>query len=158
MYREEFKKVIRLGAPMVVTQLLWMSMPVVDNIMVGSLGGDALAALAIAGAYFTFLLIFVIGVLSAVNPMVSQAHGAKDFALIPKIVHQGIFTAIILAAFMIIALSFSSTVLLKLGQPEHLVRLGTQYLNAMAFGVPFQAIFVCLRQYCDGVEDPKPTI
>ncbi len=133
-------------------------MPVVDNIMVGSLGGDALAALAIAGAYYTFLLVCVIGLLGAVNPMVAQAHGAKDFPLIPKIVHQGIFTAIILSFLMVVALSFSSRVLLFMGQPEHLVKLGREYLNAMAFGAPFQALFVCLRQYCDGVEDPKPTI
>jgi len=158
MYLQEFKKVVRLGAPMVVTQLLWMSMPVVDNIMVGSLGGDALAALAIAGAYFTFFLVGMIGVISAINPMVSQAHGAKDYALIPKIVHQGLISAFILSTAMVVGLSFSNRILLLLGQPEHLVRLGSEYLHAMAFGVPFQALFICLRQFCDGVEDPKPTI
>lgn len=158
MHKEEFKKLVRLAAPMVVTQLLWMSMPVVDNIMVGSLGGEPLAALAIAGAYFTFWLMTIIGVLSAVNPMVSQAHGAKDYSLIVRTVHQGLFVSILMAAMMLLGFTVSKPVLLFLGQPSPLVEIAGEYLFALAFGIPFQALFYCLRQFCDGVEDPKPTI
>ncbi|MFM8758274.1 MAG: MATE family efflux transporter, partial [Methylophilaceae bacterium] len=51
---------------MVLTQLLWMTMPVVDNMMVGHLGAEALAGMAIATTYYWLLQLVCLGILSAV--------------------------------------------------------------------------------------------
>ncbi|NBX76306.1 MAG: MATE family efflux transporter [Proteobacteria bacterium] len=154
----ELKKISRLAFPMVLTQLLWMTMPVVDNMMVGHLGAESLAGMAIATTYYWLLQLVCLGVLSATNPLVSHAFGRSEVSEYRKIVHSGLALAGVLAIAMGTMVVLGKWVLLFLGQTPELVAIADRYLKAILWGVPFHLAFIVFRQFCDSVEDPTPTI
>ena len=66
-----------------------MSLGFVDTLMVGRLGADSLAGVALGNTLFFFLAIVSVGVVNAVAPMVSQAFGANDKEAVERTVSQG---------------------------------------------------------------------
>jgi multidrug resistance protein, MATE family len=156
--RKEIRALVSLAIPMALTQMLLMSTVVVDTIMVGRLGTRELAALGISSTYYTFLFVVAIGILTAVNPLISHAHGAEKHERIPHIVHHGLVLALICAAINWLLLSTSPTMLLLLRQDPELVALGDKYLRALGWGLPGLMIFIVLRQYADAIGFPKPAV
>ena len=69
----EFKKLTWLAVPLVLAQLAQNTMSLVDTIMVGKLGDDELAGMAIGSTTFFFTLLVFSGVLYAVSPLVANA-------------------------------------------------------------------------------------
>lgn len=143
---------------MIGTQLLWMSLPFTDSVMIGQLGQEPLAALGICSTFYTFLLVTAIGLLSALNPMISQCFGAREFKKIPGIVQSGMVVALGYSFFIFLALFFAEDVLLLMGQDPRLVKIGSEYLKAISWGVPAQVLFIVFRQYADAIGFPKPVV
>src|SRR5215207_5484600 len=77
-FREEVAAAARLAAPVVFVQLGTMLIGVVDTIMLGHLSAEALAAGALGHTTNMVLLLFGGGVLLALDPLISQAYGARD--------------------------------------------------------------------------------
>ena len=51
-----------------------------DNLMVGQLGADALAAVSLANSIFVVFIVLGMGLSFALPPMISEADGAKDLS------------------------------------------------------------------------------
>src|SRR5690606_41756894 len=113
----EARATLRLALPVVAAQLSQTSMGLVDTIMVGRLGKEALAGVALGNTVFFFLLVASMGVVMAVGPMVSQACGAGEHEPIDRSVRQGFWLALCLAVPAIILLSNIPPILLFAGQP-----------------------------------------
>ena len=77
---------LKLGIPVVIAQILLISMQFVDTVMAGHVSAGDLAALGIATALFHPLLLLIIGILMAVTPMVAQLKGSQKDHRISKIV------------------------------------------------------------------------
>jgi len=75
MFRNEIKKTLVLSVPIVVGQLGQMLMSVVDNIMVGKVGTQALAAASIANSLFMLIMVVGFGLTVAVTPLTAIAYG-----------------------------------------------------------------------------------
>lgn len=69
---------LRLAVPVVLAELGWMSMGIVDTIMVGPLGPTAIAAAGIGTALHMAFSIFGMGILLGLDTLVSQAYGAGN--------------------------------------------------------------------------------
>lgn len=154
----ELKRTAKLAIPMVATQLLWMTMPIVDNMLVGHLGEIPLAAMAIATTFYWLLQLVCLGILSALNPLISHAFGrgeSKDFR---SLLQSALFLGGCLAFLMVALLISGESILLKLGQNPKLLSVSKEYLLAVVWGVPFHLGFIVFRQFCDSVENPKPSI
>ncbi|MBI1808799.1 MAG: MATE family efflux transporter, partial [Gemmatimonadetes bacterium] len=68
----------RIAAPIVLAQVGIMLMGVVDTAMVGRVSPDAIAAVSLAHIYWANLFLFGLGLLLVLDPVVSQAVGARD--------------------------------------------------------------------------------
>ncbi|MEQ9229428.1 MAG: MATE family efflux transporter, partial [Cyclobacteriaceae bacterium] len=69
--KEHFNKNITLAYPVVIGQLGHIMVSVADSMMVGRVGVVPLAAATFAGAIYTVLLLFGIGVSYAMTPLVA---------------------------------------------------------------------------------------
>jgi len=69
---------IGLGAPLVVAELGWMAMGVVDTIMAGPLGAGAVGAGSLGHMLFYPVVTWGIGVLLGMDTLVAQSFGAKN--------------------------------------------------------------------------------
>ncbi len=69
---------LRLAVPVVLAELGWMSMGIVDTVMVAPLGPSAIGATGIGASIHMAFAIFGMGLLLGLDTLVSQAYGAGD--------------------------------------------------------------------------------
>ncbi len=154
-YRIEAQETMILALPIVVTQLAHISLGFVDTVMVGRLGPVALAGVALGNTVFFNTLIFCMGILMAVGPMVSQAFGAGDDESIGRSVRQGLWLAACLSILAFLFIYNGEYILRWLGQTEVNVANAAGYMRAIAWGIlPFLGL-VALRSFAEAVSRPK---
>ena len=147
-----------LAVPLVMVQLLQMSMSFVDVVMVGRLGTEALAAVVLGSTtYFTLSLICV-GVLVAVQPTVAQAVGAGDDGAAGRGARQGLWLATILGVPFTIGLGYMNDVFLWTGQAPDTAALSADYVAAIRWGFVPNLWFTALRGLCEGDARPRPVL
>ena len=72
----ELGPMLRLAGPVVLAELGWMSMGIVNTIVVGPLGAEATGAVGLGSNLYMAAVIFGIGLLLGLDTLVSQEHGA----------------------------------------------------------------------------------
>ena len=85
MIRGELKPTLRLAGPVVLAELGWMGMGVVDTIMVGPLGPAAIGAAGVGNSMHLGFAIFGMGLLLGLDTLVSQAYGARRPGAVPGV-------------------------------------------------------------------------
>ena len=96
--RAEAAALLRIGAPLMVTQLTQMVMGFFDTVMMGRVGSDELAAVAIGTGLWHSLFLMALGVLMALSPSVAQLQGAGQRTAIAPLVRQALWLGLMLAA------------------------------------------------------------
>lgn len=147
-----------LAVPVVVVQVGLMLMGVVDTIVVGHLSGEALAAVALGNLYVITAVVFGLGVLIGLDPLVAQAVGAGDLAAVRLAVQRGLLLAVVLSLPSATLLLLAEPVLLLLGQPTAIVPVAAGYaLRAVPAVLPFY-VFMVLRQTLQAHERMRPIV
>lgn len=154
----EVRPMIRLATPIVLVQVGMMSMGVVDTLMVGRVSAQALAAVALGNLYAWAVLVFGMGVLLSVDPLVAQAVGAGDDAGAARAIQRGLWLAGALAIPITALLLPGHWVLAAVRQPPDVIPDAARYALWSAPGVfPFLA-FVVLRQSLQAMERTAPVV
>jgi len=154
--RRELRSTLQLAGPIVAAQLAFISMGFVDTVMVGRLGPDALAGVALGHTIFFFFGTVGMGTIRAVGPMVSQAVGARDPVVASRSVRQGLWLCLCLGILIFGFLSVLRPILVWSGQNEVAVDGAMSYLRAARWGVlPFLG-FAGLRSFVEGLSRPLP--
>lgn len=152
------RELLDLALPVVVVQVGLMLMGVVDSIMVGRLSAEALAGVALGNVYFFAVSIFGIGVLMALDPVVSQAVGAADETAVARAVHRGVLLALLLSVPCSLLLLFTGRALEALAQPAEVVPIAHEYALRIIPGVfPFFA-FTVFRQVLQAMGRIAPIV
>ena len=126
--------------------------------MVGRVSPSDLAAVALGNLYFFAVSVFGMGVLFALDPLISQAFGADEHDEIQLGIQRGLILAAALALTASLALSVARPVLTVLRQPEEVIPLASGYAVALIPGmVPFYA-FVVFRQSLQAVGKVAPIV
>jgi len=92
----DVRALVRLAVPIAAMQVGLMLMNVVDTVFVGHVSARELAAAALGGLYTIGLFNFCLGVVWAVDPLVSQALGARDAAGAALGVQRGLVLATVM--------------------------------------------------------------
>lgn len=133
-----------------------MSLGFVDTLMVGRLGAEALAGVALGHTLFFFLLLVSLGVINAVAPMVSQAFGAGEHESVERTVFQGFVVGFLLTVPSTLIIWNIGPFLRAIGQDFGTVALAEGYLRAIVWGfLPF-LWFAALRSFVEGISKPLP--
>ncbi len=135
-----------------------MAMGVVDIAMMGRVSAEALAAVALGHLYSFATLVFGLGCLQALDPLVSQAVGAKDHGTIGSSVQRGLVVAVFLGVLTCLFLVPAAWVFTLLEQPEDVIPDATVYVHATIPGaIPF-LIFVVFRQTLQSLSRTAPIV
>src|SRR5271169_3760221 len=78
IFRSELRPTLRLALPLILAEIGWMSMVIVDTMMVGRLpySAEAIAAVSISSSLFVVFAFCGEGLLMGLDTLVSQAFGA----------------------------------------------------------------------------------
>ncbi len=154
----EVKATWRLAGPVVVAQLGMMTMGLVDVLMVGPLGAEALAAVSLGNSIFFAAGIFCAGIIMALDTMVSQAVGAGKLARAGGLFWQATWLALAMGLLLNLAFLDLEWLLLLLRQDEAVAKLSTSYMTARSFAaVPF-LIFASCRGLLNGIGRTRPVM
>jgi MATE family multidrug resistance protein len=142
----ELRALGRLAFPIVVIQVGLMLMGVVDSMMVGRVSAAALAAVALGNFYYFAAAIFGMGVLLALDPVISQAVGARDDVAIARAVQRGFVLSLFITVFASALLPSAGSVLTWLRQPQDVVPLTHTYVLGTIPGIAPFFFFIVMRQ------------
>jgi len=144
--RADLDALLRLAAPLVLIQVGAMLMGVVDTIMVGRVSAQALAAVALGNLYYFVFAIFGMGVLTALDPIIAQALGARDELAVVRGLQRGLVLSVALTVPVSLLMLTARPVLEWVGQPAPVIPAAVGYIDRLIPSVwPFFA-FVVLRQ------------
>jgi MATE family multidrug resistance protein len=143
--RDEIRATLAVATPLVAANLANMAMGFTDTVMVGHLGGAALAAAGLGGLIY-FTVAFVLqGIISAVSPLAAHAIGAGDRMAAGRIAGQALALAAALSLVLAAAVSLTDCVLVAAGYAPPLADEIGSFLRAIAWGAPALLGFAALR-------------
>ncbi len=154
----ETRNLSLLAAPLILAQLAQTSMGFVDTVMVGRLGNEALAGIALGNTLFFLVLLLGMGIVLAVGPMVSQAHGAGDDAAVGRAVRQGLWLATGISVLAMFIFWNLKPLLLLMGQDPATVELAMSYLRAISWGFLPSMWLTALRSMLESLSQPRPIL
>lgn len=134
----EARESFRHAWPLVLTYVGYNMMGVVDTAMVGRLGASELAGVSIGnGLYFTIGVVGM-GLVGGLDPIVSQAVGAKEGARVDAALRAGTRLAAFIAAPMLLAVILAPLLLPALGMSSDISGFAREFMWARAPGmIPF---------------------
>jgi MATE family, multidrug efflux pump len=154
-WKREITATLALGIPMASAQVSQTLMNTTDVALVGRLRGEALAAMAVGQASYAMLLSLGIGLLAAVGPLVSQAHGGKNEKAIAQALAVGTFVSFLCCLLFWPILYRVDLLFGWLEYSTELSQLATGYTRAVMLGLPFAFFFLVQKNYLDSISRPK---
>lgn len=156
--RTELRDLVALALPVAVVQMGLVSQGLVDTAMVGRVTETELAAVTLGNLYFFGVAVLGMGLLMALDPLVSQAYGAGDHGEIRTSLQRGLVLSVALALVTSVLLALAAPVLAVLGQPREVVPLAAGYARALIAGMwPFYG-FVVFRQVLQAMGRVAPIV
>jgi len=147
---------LTIALPLALAQMAQNGMGLVDTLMVGRLGPDALAGIALGSVSFFFVTVVLSSMLFAVGPLVAQATGARRPAEAVRALRQGMWWGLALTPPAMGLLWLMPLLLRAMGQDPEVVAPATGYLRAVSFGVLPGMAFTALRAYLEGQGRTRP--
>lgn len=156
MLGDRFKDLAKLAIPLVLAQLAQNTVSFVDTLMVGRLGNEALAGIALGSTFFHFVSIILAGVILGVGPIVSQATGSGDEDKCGRAARQGIWMGLLLflPAFFLFRNAYPIFIWMK--QPEVTAAASAEYLKAISWGMLPSLWIWSLRSFLEGKSNTRP--
>ena len=148
--RAELGALWRLAWPLVVTQVGFMMLGVVDALLLGRLSVHALDAAALANMWGWATLALANGVVNGMDPIVSQAHGDRDPAAAALALQRGVVVAGIASLPVVAGWCLTGPVLRALGQDPAIADLAQTYNTIRAPSAPCILFVVALRSWLSG--------
>ncbi|MBJ80866.1 MAG: hypothetical protein CMH60_06065 [Myxococcales bacterium] len=154
--KSELKVITHLAWPAILGMLGGQVMNIVDMLMLGRLGEDAIAIAGMGFLWSMPMIMFMIGCIRGMDPIVSQAHGAKTHSIATLAYARGFVIAGILLLPAMGWHLLAPWTLKILNQPLHLIPEASQYCFALMWGIPGSLVFHVQRAYLQGITLMRP--
>ncbi|HKQ56372.1 MAG TPA: MATE family efflux transporter [Candidatus Eisenbacteria bacterium] len=155
---DDFRRLVRLAVPVVFVQVGLMAMNVVDTMILGRVSAAALAGSAIGTVYIFTFGVFGMGILMALDPIVSQSVGAQDDPAITRALQRGLIIAAGMGIVGGLLLLPAEQVLKSLGQPPELVAVAAPYVRVQVPSLLAFYITVVFRQTLQALGHMRPIV
>ena len=147
-----------LAWPVVITQVSLMAMGLVDVAMVGALGADSLAAVSIGHSVVFAILSVFMGVVMALDPLISQAYGGGRDDDVRRWFWHGLWFSLAVGAIYPVLLYDTEWLLLALGQQREVARLAAGYVQIRALSIAPFLLFTAMRSLLNGDRRVRPVM
>ena len=154
--REELLQMIRLAAPLVLAELGWMAMGVVDTMFVGRVGAEAIGAVGLGTMVFYGIAICAAGLLLGLDTLVAQAFGAGNRPDCHRSLVSGIWLAGLMIPLVMGMIWALEGILPHLGVDPEVLRATQPYLHALIWSAPPLLIYFALRRYLQALHMARP--
>ncbi len=138
---EYYRRLIKLGLPIALQQLITSSLNMVGVVMIGQLGAAPVAAVGLANQIFFLLNLLIFGITSGTAMFTAQLWGKRDIINIRKVLGLGLTLCLSGGiAFLVIAEFVPAGALGIYSKDPLVIGLGSDYLRIMGFSFVLYAI------------------
>lgn len=149
---------LKLAWPVILAELGWMFMGVVDTIMVGELGPKAIGAVSIGHIFVDLVAIAGIGLLLGLDTLVSQAFGAGNMRDCDHSLWQGLYVALAYMPVGVLSVYAAAPVLALAGVNPDVAGLAVPYAFSLQWSFPPLLLYAVLRRYLQGIALVRPVM
>jgi MATE family multidrug resistance protein len=156
--KKESSVLLKLGGPIIATQLMRMGLNFTDTVMAGNLSALDLASVAIGNAVYLPFAIFCMATLISLNPVVSEHLGARRFEEIGKSARQ-MFWLVLLLTIPTFFITRNLDIVMKIvGVQPEIIPISTDYLKALSWGLLPLFAYAGVRYFSEGLSVTKPAM
>ena len=156
--RREAGSLMKIGFPVIIAQLLQMSMGFVDTVMAGRLSPQDLAAVAVGSSILMPFVVFCMGCMMAVTPTVAQNVGGRELDKIGKNARQVLWLSQILAIPTFFILRNLGLLLPWIQVTQEIIPIADGYLKAISWGIFPIFAYGALRNFNEGLSVTRPAM
>ncbi|MBP3298077.1 MAG: MATE family efflux transporter [Muribaculaceae bacterium] len=152
-FRQAIHTLLRLGFPVLVTQIGAILVSMVDTMMVGDYGTPELAAAAFVNNLFMVPIVMQMGFAGGLTPLVGALYGRGQHYDAGRMLRAGIRLNILLALLILLVMGTLYFFLDKMGQPAELLPLIRPYYMIVLGSIVVGGLFFPCMQMSMGVTD-----
>ena len=153
---EEVRETLRLAVPIAFAQVALMTMGLVDAAFVGRISDVDLSAVSIGNSLVFAIVCTGMGVTWAVEPLASQAIGAKDPARAWASLRAGLVACCVLSIPTMIIGALSPLILAPMGVDPKVVPPASAFVYARIIGMPTWLFFMAAKAYLEARGITRP--
>jgi len=147
---------LRLALPVVMAELGWMAMGVVDTVMVGRLSPEAIGAVGVSSNLFMGLVVFAMGLMLGLDTLVSQAFGAGRLEECHRWLLHGMVMSGVISIPTTLVIFAITRQLGGWGVDPAVLALTQPYLDVLAWSVLPLLLYAAFRRYLQGMGVVRP--
>ena len=151
-YRAHAGAILRLGMPLILSNLAQFAIHMTDTIMLGWYDVTALAASTIATTLFFVIFIVGAGFAQAVTPMVAAAAEAGDEVQVRRVTRMGLWLSIIYGLAVTVPFFWAEDILLAIGQDAEVAALAHIYLQIVIWQMIPALMVMTLKSFLAALE------
>tara|TARA_R110002096_G_scaffold183757_5_gene361842 strand:+ start:10768 stop:12108 length:1341 start_codon:yes stop_codon:yes gene_type:complete len=156
--QKESSLLLKLGGPIIATQLLRTGLNFTDTVMAGNLSALDLAGVAIGNAIYMPIAIFCMATLVAINPIVSQLLGARKFEEIGRSARQMFWVILFLTIPCIIIIRNLDIIMRLIGVTPEIIPIAQGYLKGISWGILPLFAYAGVRYFSEGLSVTRPAM
>ena len=159
-FRGQLRPTLRLALPLVLAELGWMSMAIVDTMMVGRLPNSAVAisAVSISSNLFHVLAFFGEGLLIGLDTLVSQAFGAGQREDCHRSLLNGVYLSFALFPLLAAPAYFFRPLLAKIGVEPAVMQESLPYMKTLIVGLLPLLLYFAVRRALQAMNMVLPVV
>jgi MATE family multidrug resistance protein len=154
--RPDLRALLALAIPVILSELGWVAMGIVDTIMVGRLGPRAIGAVGISSAAYYAPTLCGIGILLGLDTLVSQAWGRRDYEVCHRWLAQGVYCALAYCPIAMLMIASVPLLFTRFGINPGVAGDAAVYLHILNLGTLPLLIYAAFRRYLQGVGRVRP--
>ncbi|MGF1714556.1 MATE family efflux transporter [Photobacterium chitinilyticum] len=157
-YRRETRHLLKLAIPVLIASVAQTSMGFVDTVMAGGVSATDMAAVSVAASIWLPSILFGVGLLIALVPIVATLNGSGKKQKIPFEVQHGFMLAAIVSFPIIWVLYNAGSLIDMMDVEQALAEKTVGYLHAVLFAVPAFLFFQTLKSFSEGLSLTVPAM
>jgi MATE family multidrug resistance protein len=157
---QEFRPMLRLAAPLALTELGWLAMSFTDTVMVGRLpdSATAIGAVSLGSTLFYTIGVFGSGIMLGMDTLVAQAYGARRLEECHRTMWNSLYMACALAPVLMASVFALLPLFPRFGLAPSLVAETVPFLKALVWSTLPLALYFALRRYLQAMHIVKPVV
>ncbi len=156
-WKGHFLQTALLALPICLSNVGHITVDLADNFFIGLLPNktEGQAAVALAGAFYIFILVMLIGVSYSLTPLVAEFNAKGEKEKIKTHLRHSLLLNLVTAIGLFIVLLFCGPLLHFTDKPTDVVDLAIKFLSVTMLSMIPLSIFFTFKQFAEGMSDTK---
>ena len=157
-FREEASALLKLGVPIILSQIAQVMMGLLDTVMSGHAGAFEQAVVGLGVALWIPVFVALMSVVQAVSPIIAHHFGAGDHEAVAHDAREGLWLALYVGLLPMLLVPLAPSLLTLFHIDARLAERTGVFLWGIAFGLPAAMLYRALSFYSMSVGQTRPVM